>query len=204
MELEVSAMKHAADRRAGAKSLFLSEEHWKAIIGNDASWDGRFFYGVATTGIFCRPSCKSKAPLPENVLLFANADEALNRGFRPCKRCKPTGKRVPDQEWIAVVTDYIHVHYAEAITLDALAAASHGSPYHLHRVFKRVTGMTPVQYIQTKRMAAAKGLLRDQSLSIAEIGPKVGIPNAAYFSTVFRKSTGLTPAQYREKLGDES
>lgn len=128
----------------------IDEKYWHAIINNDNSYDGTFFYGVQTTGIFCRPSCKSRAPKAENVLIFQHVEEALVRKFRPCKRCKPTGERVPDQEWIYGITDYIEHHYAEPLTLDVLATVSHGSPYHLHRVFKRITGRTPVQYIQEK------------------------------------------------------
>ncbi|WP_440109106.1 bifunctional transcriptional activator/DNA repair enzyme AdaA [Paenibacillus sp. QZ-Y1] len=180
-------------------SLSIDEKYWKAIIENDVSYDGIFYYGVKTTGIFCRPSCKSKAPNVENVFIFSDVEEALTREFRPCKRCKPTGQRVPDQEWISVVTNYIEHHYGEPLTLDLLASVSHGSPYHLHRVFKRITGMTPVQYIQDKRITEAKRLLTGTQLHIAEVGRHVGISNPAYFISVFRKTTGRTPAIYREQ-----
>lgn len=177
----------------------IDKKYWHAIIHNDNSYDGTFFYGVQTTGIFCRPSCKSRAPKAENVLIFQHVEEALARKFRPCKRCKPTGERVPDQEWIYGITDYIEHHYAEPLTLDVLATVSHGSPYHLHRVFKRITGRTPVQYIQDKRITEARKLLEHTGLTITDIGRHVGIPNSAYFITVFRKHTGLTPAHYRER-----
>lgn len=180
-------------------SLSIDEKYWEAIIENDVSYDGIFYYGVKTTGIFCRPSCKSRAPHAENVFIFSDAEEALTRGFRPCKRCKPTGQRVPDLEWISVVTNYIEHHYREPLPLDLLASVSHGSPYHLHRVFKRITGKTPVQYIQNKRITEAKKLLTGTQLHIAEVGRHVGICNPAYFITVFRKSTGHTPANYREQ-----
>ncbi|PQP81704.1 AraC family transcriptional regulator [Paenibacillus sp. PCH8] len=177
----------------------IEEQHWQAIVHNDSSYDGKFYYGVQTTSIFCRPSCKSRVPKYENVLIFQQVEEALARQFRPCKRCKPTGERVPDQEWIHGITDYIEHHYAESLTLEVLATASHGSPYHLHRVFKRITGRTPVQYIQDKRITEARKLLENTTLTVTEIGRGVGIPNPAYFITVFRKHTGLTPAHYRER-----
>ncbi|MBM6388070.1 MAG: methylphosphotriester-DNA--protein-cysteine methyltransferase family protein [Paenibacillus sp.] len=180
-------------------SFSLDETQWTAIISNDASYDGKFYYGVRTTGIFCRPSCKSKDPKYENVLGFHHPEDAQEQGFRPCKRCKPTGQRVPDQEWVSVVTNYINHHYSESLTLDILAQISHGSPYHLHRVFKRITGVTPVQYIQDTRMTKAKKLLASTTLSISDIGRQVGITNPAYFSAVFRKLTGQTPAHYREQ-----
>lgn len=142
----------------------------------------------ADNGYLCRPSCKSRAPKAENVLIFQHVEEALARKFRPCKRCKPTGERVPDQEWIYGITDYIEHHYAEPLTLDVLATVSHGSPYHLHRVFKRITGRTPVQYIQDKRITEARKLLEHTGLTVTDIGRHVGIPNSAYFITVFRNT----------------
>ncbi|MFB8374415.1 bifunctional transcriptional activator/DNA repair enzyme AdaA [Paenibacillus taichungensis] len=185
-------------------SVPIDEKQWNAIINNDSSFDGKFYYGVKTTGIFCRPSCKSKAPKYENVSIFNNPEEALALHFRPCKRCKPTGERVPDQEWITVVTDYIEHHFAEPLTLDILANVSHGSPYHLHRVFKRITGLTPVEYIQEKRVTEARKLLGSTELTVTDIGRQVGIANPAYFITVFRKHTGSTPANYREQRRDQS
>lgn len=174
-------------------------DYWNAIIHNDNTYDGTFFYAVQTTGIFCRPSCKSRPPNYDNVLIFQNADQALAQHFRPCKRCKPTGERVPDQEWIYSVTEYIEKHYTEPLTLEVLATASHGSPYHLHRVFKRITGQTPVQYIQAKRINKAQTLLTHTQMTVAEIGRQVGISNPAYFISVFRKHTRCTPAHYRER-----
>jgi AraC family transcriptional regulator of adaptative response / methylphosphotriester-DNA alkyltransferase methyltransferase len=185
-------------------SVPIDEKQWNAIIHNDSNFDGKFYYGVKTTGIFCRPSCKSKTPKYENVSIFNNPEEALARHFRPCKRCKPTGERVPDQEWISVVTDYIGYHFAEPLTLDILANVSHGSPYHLHRVFKRITGQTPVEYIQEKRVTEARKLLESTSFTVTDVGRQVGIANPAYFITVFRKHTGCTPANYREQRRDQS
>ncbi|KOY16654.1 bifunctional transcriptional activator/DNA repair enzyme AdaA [Paenibacillus xylanivorans] len=185
-------------------SVPIDEKQWNAIIHNDSNFDGKFYYGVKTTGIFCRPSCKSKTPKYENVSIFNNPEEALARHFRPCKRCKPTGERVPDQEWISVVTDYIEHHFAEPLTLDILANVSHGSPYHLHRVFKRITGLTPVEYIQEKRVTEARKLLESTSFTVTDIGRQVGIANPAYFITVFRKHTGCTPTNYREQRRDQS
>ncbi|MDQ6421537.1 bifunctional transcriptional activator/DNA repair enzyme AdaA [Paenibacillus sp. LHD-117] len=174
-----------------------TEPEWQAIIGNDASYDGTFFYAVRTTGIFCRPSCKSKPPNRENASVFRTAEEARKDGYRSCKRCKPTGERLPDEEWVATVTDYIHNRYMDPLSLEKLADVGHGSPYHLHRTFKRVTGVTPVTYIQKVRIRRAQELLHGSEHSVTEVGSRVGIPNAPYFITLFKKETGHTPAQYR-------
>ncbi|WP_081418546.1 bifunctional transcriptional activator/DNA repair enzyme AdaA [Paenibacillus sp. Leaf72] len=177
----------------------VSEEQWRAIVGNDPSYDGQFYYAVKTTGIFCRPSCKSRPPNRENIGFFRTAEQALAAQFRPCKRCKPTGQRLPDEEWIAMVTEYIDRNYKEKLTLAALAAICHGTPYHLHRTFKKVTGKTPVDYIQQIRIEKAKAMLLSSPVSIAEAGECVGLSNTPYFITLFKQKTGYTPESYRQQ-----
>lgn len=177
----------------------LTSERWNAVIHNDPAYDGKFFYAVKSTGIFCRPSCKSRPPKIENIRLFDTAEQALAAHFRPCKRCKPTGERMPDDEWIQLVTEYIEQNYGANLTLKVLAEASHGSPYHLHRTFKRVTGLTPVEYTQQVRINKAKQLLLQSELEISKIGASVGMANTSYFITLFKRLTGLTPAQYRKQ-----
>ena len=179
----------------------LTDEIWQAIVGNNAAYDGRFFYAVRTTGIFCRPSCRSKPPKRDNVQLFEHAEQALAARYRPCKRCKPTGLRLPDEEWIGWLTAYIEEHYQEELTLEALAEISHGSPYHLHRTFKRITGLTPTLYLQHLRIDKAKAQLIETAHPIAVIGMQVGLHSTPYFVTLFKKLTGNTPARYRQLAG---
>ncbi|MEK8129991.1 bifunctional transcriptional activator/DNA repair enzyme AdaA [Paenibacillus filicis] len=182
--------------RTGPEAM--TDEAWQAIRNNDPAYDGKFWYAVRTTRIFCRPSCKSRPPKLENSCVFRTVEQAMEAGFRPCKRCKPTGLRLPDEEWIGLITDYIDKHYMEALTLGVLAEIGHGSPYHLHRVFHKITGKTPVDYIQQKRIEQAKERLTGSDQSIAEIGQSVGLANTPYFITLFKKKTGHTPAGYRQ------
>jgi len=185
-------------RSAALSSLDLTEREWEAIVGNDSAYDGQWFYAVKSTGIFCRPSCKSRPPSRSNVSLYHTAEQAAAAGYRPCKRCRPAGLRLPDEEWIDRVAEYIHAHYTEHLTLDLLAAFSHGSPYHLQRTFKRLKGLTPLAYIRQLRLRKAQILLAGKEHSAAEIGRLVGITNTPYFMTWFKKTTGLTPAEYRQ------
>ncbi|MET4559920.1 bifunctional transcriptional activator/DNA repair enzyme AdaA [Lysinibacillus parviboronicapiens] len=178
----------------------MTDEKWQAIISNDASYNNIFFYAVKTTKIFCKPSCKSRVPNKENVCIFHNAQQALAAKFRPCKRCKPTNERLPDSEWVTQVTQYIDKNFTEKLTLETLGDIAHGSPYHLQRTFKKLNGITPVEYIQHLRLSAAKEYLRQTNKSIEEIATCVGITNTPYFITLFKKKIGHTPAQYRQMI----
>jgi AraC family transcriptional regulator of adaptative response / methylphosphotriester-DNA alkyltransferase methyltransferase len=176
----------------------LTDEKWQAITSNDASYDELFIYAVTSTGIFCRPSCKSRNPKKENVRIFNDAGEALAEGFRPCKRCKPSALRLPDEEWTIQIGEYIDEHYREPLTLEILADMCHGSPYHLQRTFKRIIGLTPVEYIQKVRISKAIEELTTTDKSVADIGLSVGLSNPSYFITLFKMKTGQTPKQYRK------
>ncbi|MNK28770.1 Bifunctional transcriptional activator/DNA repair enzyme AdaA [compost metagenome] len=177
----------------------MKDEFWEAIITNNASYDDQFLYAVETTGIFCRPSCKSREPNRKNVRIFKSADQAIRADYRPCKRCKPTGESLPDEDWVDQITKYIDSHYNERLSLHTLADMCHGSPYHLHRTFKRITDLTPVEYIQRLRVKKAQELLSGTDYTVGEIGFLVGIPSSPYFITLFKKITGFTPAEYRQR-----
>ncbi|MGG3575225.1 bifunctional transcriptional activator/DNA repair enzyme AdaA [Bacillus gobiensis] len=176
----------------------IPDNYWKAIMENDAAFDNTFFYAVKTTGIFCRPSCKSRPPNKENVRIFNNTEQALLENFRPCKRCRPSGLRLPDEEWIQQVTEWIDANYSEPLTLNLIAESSHGSPYHLQRTFKRMKGMSPTEYIQQVRIDKAAYYLKTTNESVTNIGSAVGYPNTAYFVTLFKKRMKQTPSEYRK------
>lgn len=129
------------------------EARYARLIARDAAQDGRWFYAVKTTGVYCRPSCASRPPLRKNVLFFDNPAAAEAAGFRPCKRCRPTALSA-DAGRIAAVERAVRL-IAEAETLPSLAelaAAAHMSPYHFHRTFRKVTGTTPARYARAARV----------------------------------------------------
>ncbi|EFM11358.1 transcriptional regulator, AraC family [Paenibacillus curdlanolyticus YK9] len=175
----------------------LSDQHWNAIVANDSSFDGLFFYAVKTTGIYCRPSCRSRVPNRAHVTVFEQAEQAVASGYRPCKRCKPEGRRLPDEDWVDQIIRIIESRFAEPLTLDALADAVHGSRFHLQRTFKRVTGLSPAAYLRQTRLAEAKRLLANTDMPIADIASAVGMPSAAHFATWFQKNAHTPPSEYR-------
>lgn len=181
-------------------SMELTDELWQAIIENDEGYDGKFFYGVQTTGIFCRPSCVSRQPNREHVKLFRTSAEAAQAGFRPCKRCEPTEAKPPNESWVEAAAYWLETHYAEQLTLELLAEAMHRSPYDLQRTFKRIKGVSPAAYLLNIRMNRAKRLLAGSDRSVADVGGAVGIRNAAYFTAIFHKHTGMTPTEYRNGM----
>ncbi|CAH0293286.1 Bifunctional transcriptional activator/DNA repair enzyme AdaA [Peribacillus sp. Bi96] len=181
-----------------SKKADIPNDYWKAIIDCDTAYDDHFLYAVKTTGIFCRPSCKSRVPKKENVKIFKNAMMALEEDFRPCKRCKPEGLILPTEDWIEQITEWIDKHFSEPLTLNKLADISHGSPYHLQRLFKRVKGISPTEYIQRLRLEKATRLLESSEQPVAEIGLAVGFSSTPYFITLFKKKMGETPMGYRK------
>lgn len=174
-----------------------TQEEWTALTTNNNSYDGKFIYAVTSTGICCRPSCQSPNPKFENVRIFQNIEAAIKAGFRPCKRCKPIGERIPDEEWVMQINDYIEHHFHEHLTLNLIADACHGSPYHLQKIYKKVTGYSPLEYIHHMRVEKAKRLLKTTEQKVEQIGQVVGFSNTAYFITLFKKMTGVTPRKYR-------
>lgn len=105
---------------------------------------------------------------------------------------------MPDREWVDLITEYIDKNFTEKLTLESLADICHGSPYHMHRTFKKIKGITLVEYIQQVRVHAAKKYLIQTNKAIGDIAICVGMANAPYFITLFKKKTGQTPAQFRQ------
>ncbi|GIN92845.1 bifunctional transcriptional activator/DNA repair enzyme AdaA [Siminovitchia terrae] len=187
----------------------MQEYMWEAIVQCDRLYDGKFFYGLTTTKIFCRPSCKSRTPKRENTKVFSSVSEAITSGFRPCKRCKPEKLKAPDEEIAHNAKTFIHNHFNESITLSKIAEEIHINPYHLHRTFKKIVGKTPSDYLFQIRIKLAKEMLKTTDKSITEIALKVGYYNISHFSSVFLDKVGMNPSEFRRQhstsalLGDE-
>lgn len=170
---------------------------WAAVSARDASQDGRFWYGVLTTGVYCRPSCASRRPLRKNVRFFATPAQAEAAGLRPCKRCRPldtsadrTGAKMQ------ALCRYIEAHAQEPLTLEALGKRAHLSPFHLQRQFKAAIGVTPKQYVEACRLRTLrKGLRAGDAVTRAIHDAGYGSASRVYERVSTR--LGMTPRQYR-------
>ncbi|MBD2847922.1 methylphosphotriester-DNA--protein-cysteine methyltransferase family protein [Paenibacillus sp. IB182496] len=177
--------------------LALDEARWHAIVECRSDQDGRFVYAVRTTGIYCRPSCRSRLPLRWHVRLFRRAAEAASEGYRPCKRCRPDALQQPDEQLATRVAECLASHLGEAVPLRRLGETFHSSPYHLQRLFKRVYGVSPAHYHKRLRLLAAAERLRSTSDTVSVIALRGGWRSVAHFAAAFRGHFGLTPTAYR-------
>src|SRR5579883_1815670 len=135
----------------------LNEEHcWRRVLAKDPQADGTFVYAVHSTGIYCRPSCPSRRPRRENVSFFQRPEAAEGAGFRPCFRCHPQLATLPDPHEATVerVCQYIEAHLDMPLPLAVVSEQVHLSPYHLQRIFKRIKGVTPRQYVEACRLGS--------------------------------------------------
>jgi len=177
---------------------------WKAIVLCDSAYDGMFFYAVKTTGVFCRPSCKSRVPNNDNVSFFSNAAEAQKAGYRPCKRCRPELTSVTTYDPFKLVVketvEFIEDNYGQTIFLDELATIVGISRFHLNRLFKKRTGYTPRLYLEKVRINKAKELLLTTSLNSTEVGYQIGYHSISSFYNAFKRNTGLSPYQFRVNM----
>ena len=166
-------------------------------MARDRSFDGRFFFGVVTTGVYCRPSCPARHPLRTNVRFFQAPAEAERAGLRPCKRCRPLSDPAAA---IADLCRYIERHCEERVDLKALAARAGLSRFHLQRTFKAAVGVTPKQYLEAHRLGKLKKELRhakDVTSAVYEAG--FGSSSRVYERADSR--LGMTPKQYRQGGG---
>lgn len=171
---------------------------WRAIELRDAAFDGVFFYGVRTTGVFCRPSCASRQPRRANVAFFASAEAAEAAGFRPCQRCHPCGAS-PNEvrvELIAAICRYLEQPHERIPTLAELAAQFHLSPYHLQRSFKRVTGVSPRQYADSHRQQRVRQHLK-AGVDVGAALYDAGYGSSSAFYAQASDSLGMRPTTYR-------
>jgi AraC family transcriptional regulator, regulatory protein of adaptative response / DNA-3-methyladenine glycosylase II len=191
-----------------AMTLQTDDAYYLAVKARDARFDGCFFTGVTSTGIYCRPVCRVRAPKRENCRFFGHAAQAEAAGFRPCMRCRP---ELAPHSLIWSTQDASHTLALQAARLldGALAqqassvadvAARLGvSDRHLRRIFEAHLGVSPLQYLQTRRLLCAKQLLTDTRLAVADIAHASGFASLRRFNAAFVQHYRLNPTQLRRE-----
>jgi len=187
------------------------EARYRALCSHDARFDGRLFVGVTSTGIYCRPVCRVRTPRRENCRFFDHAAQAEQAGFRPCLRCRP--ELAPAlRHWSSEDAASILVQQAmrwlddpqhwsreglQGTTLARLASRLGVSERHLRRVFETQLGVSPLQYLLTRKLLAAKQLLADTRLPVAQVAQASGFASLRRFNAAFAGHYGLNPTRMR-------
>ncbi len=173
-------------------------DFWNAVQQRDAAFDGRFVYGVRTTGIYCRPSCPSKTAKRENVSFHDTPDAAEKAGFRPCKRCRPHDQSHAERRsaLIARACELIETS-EEAPSLDQLAATVGMSRFHFHRVFKEATGVTPKAYAKARRASRVRNALK-QGEAVTGAIYDAGYNASSRFYEESTERLGMKPTEFRD------
>jgi len=184
---------------------------YRALCSHDARFDGQFFTAVTSTGIYCRPVCRVRTPRRENCRFFAHAAQAEHAGFRPCLRCRPELAPM-DRHWSTEdasaillqqatlwLDDPQHWMDADGNMGERLAARLGVSDRHLRRVFEDRLGVSPLQYLLTRKLLTAKQLLADTDLPITQIAGASGFASVRRFNAAFLDHYRLNPTQLRRQ-----
>jgi len=172
-------------------------QFWQATVQRDPRADGKFFFAVRSTHIYCRPTCPARRPLRQNAVFFRTTQEAEKNGYRPCRRCRPQEQL----EAISLVKQAAkslgNVSEEDSVRLGPIAAQLHVSTAKLRRVFHRVTGLSPRQFAHAARLEKFKKMLREGAgISEALYACGYGSPSRIYEKT--NAQLGMTPASYRK------
>jgi AraC family transcriptional regulator of adaptative response/methylated-DNA-[protein]-cysteine methyltransferase len=168
-----------------------AEKAWQQLLHRDAA--GEFFYAVTTTGVFCRPDCKSRRPLRQNVRFFQTIQSAQAAGFRPCKRCKPLAASPADA--MRKTRAYIEAHIDRPVRLEELGRIAGMSPFTVQRLFKREMGVSPLQYQRGLRARSLRSALKQgDNVTDAIYNAGFGSSSRAYEGA----QLGMTPARFAQ------
>jgi len=180
-----------------------NDPRWARVVARDRTADGEFWYSVATTGIYCRPSCPSRGANPENVAFHETLEAARATGFRPCKRCNPDGASLDAENAILLAKACRMIEQSEEpVRLAKLADAAELSPGYFHRLFKATLGITPKDYAAAHRAACVRDRLTKGN-SVTEAIYEAGFNSTSRFYEKSTEMLGMTPTRYRKGGANE-
>jgi AraC family transcriptional regulator, regulatory protein of adaptative response / methylated-DNA-[protein]-cysteine methyltransferase len=190
-------MPRAVKSKPRVQAIVSDNALWAAVVARDKSCDGQFVLAVKTTGIYCRPGCPARLPKRENVQFHANCAAAEAAGFRACKRCKPKESNSAKQDAAKIAQACRLIETSEEIPkLDELAAGVGLSPFHVHRLFKALTGVTPKAYADAHRQTKIhKALAKTPTVTQALL--ESGFNSNSRFYATSTQMLGMTPKEYK-------
>ena len=196
IDVKISVEAAAGQRKnVGMETMPSIKEMHRAYSRKDASYDGVFFLGVRTTGIFCRPSCPARRPLPQNVNFFSSVREAVLAGYRPCKRCRPLDTNGEPPDWVRRVLKLADSR--EERIKDAELRRSGIDPFRVRRYFRKHYGMTFQAYCRARRMGGALDELR-RGARLDDVVFDNGYGSHSGFRDAFTRTFGRPPASSRD------
>jgi AraC family transcriptional regulator of adaptative response/methylated-DNA-[protein]-cysteine methyltransferase len=177
---------------------YQNDWRWRAVVDKNNSFDGLLYFGVQTTGIFCRPSCSSRTPKPTNVLFFVSPKDAQSAGFRACLRCKPLEAtfRGKNSALIECAMSILNDRDREIATIEELCNDLTVSPGHLQKTFKTVLGLTPKEVMDIMRIETFKENVRETDVTTSLYESGFGSSRSLYEKAGER--LGMTPAVYKK------
>ena len=169
----------------------------QGVMARDELLDGLFVFAVGSTHIYCNPSCPSRRPSTSLIEFYDTPTDAEQHGFRPCKRCKPQENQTPRHiELAKKVCDHVDANLTTSLTLKTIGSQFGISPFHLHRIFKRVTGMTLRDYVEARRLAVFKGELQ-RGESVTKAAYHAGFSSRSRLYNRIQDKLGMQPGIYR-------
>jgi AraC family transcriptional regulator of adaptative response/methylated-DNA-[protein]-cysteine methyltransferase len=173
------------------------KQKWESVLARDAKADGEFVYAVKSTGIFCRPSCPSRRPRRELVEFFESPREAERAGYRACRRCTPL-QQSSQLKKVEAACRFMDENLETAVTLTGIAAQVGMSPFHFQRVFKKVLGLSPREYQQSRRAEQFRSALRSEQ-RITDAIYEAGYSSSSRAYEHSAENLGMTPSAFRRK-----
>ncbi len=182
----------------------VSDALYQAVLLRNSTFDGIYFIGIKSTGIVCFPSCHSRTPKRENILVFSRVKDALRAGFRPCKRCRPDSgeDQTPDGSLASFAEKFLYESFPEQVSLAQAAERLHVSPRQLSRTVRRVWQMSWHERQDLVWRDRASRLLMNRRMSVADAARTLHT-TPSYFTRRFLKLTGETPGSFRHRLDGE-
>ncbi|MEO8377135.1 MAG: Ada metal-binding domain-containing protein [Candidatus Sumerlaeota bacterium] len=176
---------------------------YQALVARDARFDGVFFVGVTSTGIFCRPICTARTPKPENCRFFSTVSGARSAGFRACLRCRPElepgAAPIDDARRIAgLIVSRLAEPFAAEATVQAMAEEHELSARQIRRILRKELGLSPSQLLRAQRLRVAKQLLLETDLRVIDIAYSSGFASLRRFNDAFKNDCGMPPRMFRK------